>query len=734
MHKMAKFLLSFAAAIPTTISAAENVAPMTLDPISVTGELSTFGVTKSETPILETARSVSVIRSERFQERGAQTLDDTLDYTAGVVGDTFGYSTRGDFPRVRGLTVPEYLDNIQVLFGFYNNTRTELYTLDQVEVLKGPASVLYGNGSPGGILNAISKQASRDYLDREIVISGGTHDRFQIATDLGFDLSGNGNLTGRIVALSREADTQIDFVEDNALVFAPSLTFDNGRTRVTALANYSDRETGTAHQFTPLSVSGCGSSKVQVSNPAMCAGVSGKTVDSDFYAGDPNFNRYDAESFSLTLYGEHQINDIFSAEATARYRDAEVDYGQTWISFQGSNPGTLNFPPLIADGTAIGRTWYDAPSESDQLAIDARLRAEFDLGNFSHQLMVGFSHQNIDTNRDRSQLTYPTAAAAAAFFPRGLPTTFNVFSPVYDGSEVPSAAAFDAVRIAETSDVDTRGFYVNDQIEFGHFVFNAGLRYDDIENTTHVASQDDNETTYSAGLLYRTSMGLNPYISYAESFDAVIGVDTLTGQPYRPQEGKQTEIGLKYQPARTRTYITLAWFDLEQNNQLDPLVFPGSPAQQNGTNDIKGVEIEGETTFGDFHIQASLSILDTENEFGEDVQYLPEKQASAWVTWIPSSGPLSRLRLGGGIRYASDNESNGLAFLLPNPLAPTVEKVTTDGYTVADALIAYDFDQVSIALNVRNLFDREYYGTCSFGGACFAAERRTAVGTVTYHF
>ena len=273
-----------------------------LETVIVTGKLSTFGATKSNIPILETARSVAVIPAEEFLERGALTLDDTLNYTAGVVGDTFGFSTRGDFPRVRGLDVPEYLDNIQVLFGNYNNARSDIYTLEQVEVLKGPASVLYGQGSPGGVLNTVSKRAGRDAVERELVLDYGNHDRLQGAADIGVRLGDSGAWSGRLVGVYRDSGTQLDVVDDDALVLAPSITYENDRARYSLLVNYTEREGDTAHQFLPLSVSGCASGKVSISEPNICAGSAGEEVPASRYVGEPGFNRYDTESLSVTLF------------------------------------------------------------------------------------------------------------------------------------------------------------------------------------------------------------------------------------------------------------------------------------------------------------------------------------------------------------------------------------------------------------------------------------------------
>lgn len=686
------------------------------DIIQVIGQVSKFGATKSDTPILETARSVSIITANEFLDQGALTLDDTLNYTSGVVGDTFGYSTRGDFPLVRGLDVPEYLDNIQVLFGFYNNARSDIYSLSQVEVLKGPASVLYGQGSPGGILNAVSKRASRDNDIREVVVEYGSHDRKQASIDFGASLSDNGNLTGRFVALYRDSGTQLDYVMDDAIVIAPSITYEGESSKFTALVNYTDRKSDTAHQFLPLTVSGCRTDKVSVSEPSVCAGLSGAEVDKSLYVGDPAFNTFNSESLSVTLFAEQEINEIFSLEATGRYRDNDADYKQSWVAFLGDGA-----PRTAADGTAYGRSWYDNPASSEQFAIDARVRAKFETGRIYHQILAGVNYQDVNT---LSQSAYLYA----------LPTTFNLYSPDYSGSEIPTMADFDAARGRSESDTKTKGVYINDQIEFGDLLLNAGVRYDEVETFNGTDTQKDSATSFSIGGLYRTEIGLNPYVSYAESFQAVIGLDTVTNAALKPQQGKQLEIGVKFQPSGTRTYITVAYFDIQQSNLSNPAGLPNASSQQEGVAKIKGFEIEGQTMIGDFKLDASFSSLDAKDPDGVIFPSVPKNQASAWIIWQPSTGELAGLRIGAGVRHASGNESNGTAYLAANSFAPSPIKITTEGYTVFDALIAYDFDAVSISLNLRNIADTDYYGTCLARGDCFPGEGRTIVGKMKYNF
>lgn len=210
--------------------------------IVITGTLTDFGATKSDTPIVETARSISIETEQDFEEKGAQSLDDALTYSAGVTAEPFGFSTRGDFAQVRGLDAPEYRDNLQYLFGFYNTTRQDLYTLEQIEVLKGPASVLYGAGSPGGIINVVTKRP-HGVTEGEVRFEYGSFNRKQIATDINIAIPGaEEEAQFRFVGLLRDADTQIDEVGDEKFVLAPALTLRPGLgTEVTILANYPAR-------------------------------------------------------------------------------------------------------------------------------------------------------------------------------------------------------------------------------------------------------------------------------------------------------------------------------------------------------------------------------------------------------------------------------------------------------------------------------------------------------------
>ena len=683
-----------------TLSVSATAAEDVIEEIVVTGELTHFGATRATTPILETSRSVAIIDEQTFRSRGALTLDDTLSYTAGVIGDTFGFSTRGDFPKVRGFDAAEYRDGQQVLFGFYNNTRSDVYMLEQVEVLKGPASVLYGKGTPGGIVNAISKVARTETVN-EVLLDYGENSRQQIALDYNFAFSDN--LYARLVGVYRDSDTQVDRVADDALVLMPSLTWQSESTSLSFLFEFADREGDTAHQFLPLTGTACATGEVVVAPTSTCASATGNEIASATYLGEPGFNQFDTQSTLFSVLGSHRFNDSVSLEGVARYKQGEADYQQSWISFVGAGN-----PRVDASGNGI-RSFYASDADSEQLAIDLRARFDFETGSVSHELFVGLVHQDVTTDND-TQFVYGQGSLNI-YRPTygGLPVSFTDGTPLFDGPA------------ADTRDL---GWYVNDQLSMGNWRVNVGIRVDDTRTQSAGASQEDDETSLSAGVLYAFESGFSPYLNYAESFEPVIGVNSVTGDFLRPREGNQFEAGIKYQPEGSRTYITMAYFDIEESNLPNPSSLITSPTlQQEGVGEVQGFEIQAQTRSGDWYLEGALTTLDTLSAEGIPFDSIPELQVSSWVQYEPIDGQLAGFRFGFGARYVDENESNDLTAGV---------RVVTDGYVVADALLGYETDQWDASINIRNLTDESYYGTCLARGDCFPGEARSVVGRIRF--
>jgi len=664
--------------------------------IIVTGALSDFGATKSDTPIMETARSISIETARDFQEKGAQSLDDVLTYSAGVTAEPYGFSTRGDFAQVRGLDAPEYRDNLQYLFGYYNNTRQDIYTLEQVEVLKGPASVLYGAGSPGGIINVVTKRP-HGTSEGEIRVDYGSFDRKQIATDFNIAIPGaEDSAQFRFVGLLRDSDTQIEGVTDDKLVIAPAFTARPAPgTEITILANYSDQNSDTAHQFLPVT-------------GTLLESASGEKIDPYSYHGAPGFNAYDTESLALTLIAEQQINSIFSVEGVARYLDTQADYRQAWISFRGNG-----VPRIDAEGNG-GWTFYLADNRSEQMAFDVRTRADFTTGPIEHELLAGVQYQDVFTDSDTAYLADLG--------------NLNAFDPQYTG--VPSVAEVESMKAnGPRNYVKSTGYYISNQMSLGNLVANAGVRFDNVTNRVENGSrQEDDATSFSVGVLWRGPAGISPYASYAESFQPVVGIDTLTDEQLLPQEGRQYEVGIKYQPRGVNALVTVSAFDIEVSNLPNPNSLVGGDSQQEGVSKVRGVELEANALVGGLRLDGNVSYLDTEDPDGYRLTSIADWQASLFALYN-FTGALDGFSLGGGVRYVGGNESNGLSAIDGSLLTYRV-----DGHTVGDLSAGYDFGPFELRLTARNVTNEEYFSVCLVRGDCYPGEKRSVNGSLAYKF
>ncbi|UZJ45806.1 TonB-dependent siderophore receptor [Marinimicrobium sp. C6131] len=669
--------------------------------LQVTGTMSRYSAMKSDTPIMETARSVSIEGLQDIIDKGAISLDDTFTYASGVFGKTYGFATRGDWVKVRGLNVPQYQDSLQSLFGNYNNTRPDIYTLEQVEILKGPASVLYGQGSPGGIVNVVSKLPKAESA-HEILAELGSFDRHQLAFDSTGAMDPDEQWLYRVVGVYRDTDTQVDQVDENTRVFAPSITWQpSQKTRVTALLNRTETDSDVGAQFLPV-------------YGTLLPAPNGQFIDNSTYTGDPDFNYYDTETTSLTLLAEHQFNSVWSLELTSRYTDARADYQQAWTAFIGGDRYVYNDDGSLYGDGLVPRSFYGSKSTSEQTALDARLRANFQTGALFHEVLIGTQYQDV-TLGESGFYDYARGYDVATGTVLDDSTWINVFDPQY--GNIPPASEFTYTASPDSTTEDV-GLYINDQISVGNWRITAGVRFDDTETRSGTSTQSDDAVSTSVGALYQFDNGLSPYVSFAESFDPVIG-DNGRGEPLDPQEGEQWEAGFKYQPSDFPAMVTLAYFDITQSNLNDPSSLVGEYQQQRGEASITGVELEGMVFLGDLSLELNASQLDTESAEGHRLASVPERQASTWLTWRP--GGFEGFKAGAGLRYVGESWDG-------------IDQLRTPSYTLGDLMIGYQTGPWDLTLNARNVADKEFQATCLSRGDCFPGEARSVVGRVRYQF
>ena len=686
-----------------TVSAQED-----MEEITVVGAVSRYSATKSDTPILEVSRSLSIETREDLSDKGALNLADAYLYSSGVFGEQYGFATRGDWLSVRGMGVPEYRDSLQALFGSYNNARPDIFTIEQVEILKGPASVLYGQGSPGGIVNVVSK-APKAQASTRLTVEAGNNRHAEIGLDSTGKLTDDGTWLYRLVALYGDSESQVDYVGEERVVFAPSITWHpSDSTNITALLNVNRTDSDTGAQFFPIA---------GTLNPA----PNGSFIDFDTYTGEPGFNRYDTDSTSLTFLADHQFNPVWSIESTARITRGESDYGQAWPAFIGGSRYVFEADGSLYGNGKVPRTFYVAEGQSDQAAIDTRARADFATGSVGHELMIGVQYQDVETDTDSAYLfalgyDFATGGPDATFGDR---YWLNLFEPQYTG-DIPDQAVIDTF-FSDSPSSTTRdfGIYVNDQIDLGRLGISVGVRHDRVETRSAAATQRDDATSFSVGALYAFDAGFAPYVNYAESFEPVVGTDTLTGEPLKPREGEQVEVGLKYQPPGSRAFVTLAWFDIRESNLSNPNAIVGANSQQEGVSNVDGAEFEALLPIGDFSFELNASHVKTANPNGFSFASVPENQASAWMEWTPAAW--AGFKSGFGIRYVGESQ-NG------------TDSLETPSYTLLDFMVGYRTGDWRFQVNAHNLTDKEYIATCLGRGDCFLGEKRTVVGSVTYDF
>ena len=702
--KFSYALLSMAVFMSMNTAVAQESADSNedIEHIEVTGSMSRFGATKSNTPIVETSRSLSIETLDAFLQKGALSLSQTTTYMAGISGETFGFATRGDWIRSRGLVIPRYRDSIQELFGSYNTTRPEIYTIEQVEVLRGPASVLYGQGSPGGIVNYVSKTPRAESFS-EIYAQLGNFSRKQLGVDFNRVLSEDGSVMGRFVGVYRDSDTQVEHVEDDNLTLMPSLTFmPTEDTTLTFIGLHQDTKADTGSQFIPI-------------EGTLEPLADGSYLDQDVYAGEPGFNKYDTQSTQLTMLAEHIINDEWVLSGTALWRDGEADYHQAWPTFLGDGVSRYlsNIPGLTP--TTVARSFYQANNEFEQMAFDVRLSGTFTTGAFEHEILTGVQYQDVETDNNTAYF-YGGGALTGDFS-----YVLDLTNPVYTGA--PDQAVFDAIfNDRPVNKVDDLGVYFSDQISYQSWRITLGLRYDEVDNDTGAVKQSDDAVSFSGGVLYKFDNGLSPYINYAESFETVVGT-TTDGKQFEPEEATQVEVGLKYAPVDFPGYFTLAYFDIEISNLPNPNSIPGSAGQQLGESNLDGIEFEGKFSFGDVNVELAYATLDAKDPNGFELSSSPDRNGAIWVMWEPQD-MWHGFRLGMGVRHVgqSVSETDALRYVTPD-------------YTLGDLMLGYRFSEnLDLALNVRNVTDKKYLTSCLTRGDCFPGLRRSVNASLKYSF
>ncbi|RZI84086.1 MAG: TonB-dependent siderophore receptor, partial [Pseudomonas sp.] len=579
--------------------------------------------TKTDTPIVETARSLSVITRQQLDDRQVLNLNDALRYTAGVQSSGYGSDSRADWLRVRGFDPTQFLDGLALPKGSFANPKVEPWNLERITVLRGPASSVYGQTPPGGMLDMVSRRPQAESA-HQIEVQAGSNEHKQINFDSTGKIDDEGRFLYRISGVVRDSNSPIDHIPDKRYNLAPSLTWNvDEDTKLTFISQYTRDDTGITGQFLPLQGTKLPSAAGKISRH--------KNL------GEPDWDFYDRTYYALGYAFEHRLNDTWQFHQNLRYTKND-------LSFQAVNVGTFN--TVDADGN-VNRESGIINEDISQFAVDNNFQADFDTGAVSHTLLLGLDHQRANTNY---QWLYGL----------GVPP-INVNRPVY-GADM-SGVSYITLQDFNQKTQQT-GVYVQDQMSLDNWRLTLGGREDwvhtgtrfNVNNATN--TQRDKAFSGNVGLSYVFDNGVTPYISYTESFQPTMGADARAAQSFAPTEGRQYEVGVKYQPVGSQTLLTAAVYDLTQQNVR---VTEGSITRQVGELQVRGLELEASTQLTDnFKAIASYTYTDTEitkglaTDVGNRMALIPRNQATLWADYTWHNGLLDGFGVGGGVRYVGD--------------------------------------------------------------------------------
>ena len=692
-------------ALPETTVNADSVSESAWGPVEGYLAQRTAAGTKTDTALVEVPRSISVATRQQMADRGVHSLDDAVRYMPGIVSASFGSDTRYDWMRVRGFEPTQFLDGLPLPRGVYANPKAETWNLDRLALLRGPASSIYGQTPPGGLLDMVSRRPQAEST-HEIELQYGSDNHRQINFASTGKIDDQGQFLYGVSGVIRDGGTQIDHIDDKRYNIAPSLTWNiDDDTSLTLLTQFTRDDTGATSQFRP---------------------IQGTKIDMPFgkishhkNLGDPDYEFYDRTYYALGYAFEHRINDVWQFRQNLRYTKSD-------LAFQTITPGSYYAPggPVQDDGT-VSRMSTNVDEDISQFAVDNNFQADFQTGKVAHTVLLGLDHQRSDSN------------ARWRWGSAGVPSS-NIHNPIY-GQDFSNVQYFDMYDYDQKT--QQTGLYIQDQMALDNWRLTLGGREDWVHTGTTFHNQGDATNTQrdkkfsgNAALSYVFDNGITPYLSYAESFQAATGASVNSTDAFKPTEGKQYELGIKYQPPGSKTLLSAAVFDLTQQNMS---VTEGSVTRQVGEVRVKGLELEATSDVTrNLKLIGSYTYNDSEitkgnvGEEGKRMAQVPRNQATGWADYTWHEGALDGFGVGVGVRYVGDTYGN----------TTNTDWGHVGSYTVYDASVHYDLGRlngtlkgVTVAVDAKNLFNKDYLSTCD-GYYCYYGDERNVVASVNYKF
>jgi iron complex outermembrane recepter protein len=661
--------------------------------------------TKTSTPINETPQAISVIGAQQIRDQAATTVDEATRYAPGVHSQTFGGDGRNDWFLIRGFSEQNtgyYLDGLQLLSpaSAFATYKLDPWGLERIDIVRGPAAVLYGGGDPGGIINAVSKMPTFTNFG---TIQSGFNNWGNVYTE--FDVGGvagaNKEWSYRIDGEGHLGGTQVDHTSDDRGFIAPSLTYRPvADTSLTLLGQYQHDQTNGLN-FLPY-------------QGTVTSAPFGK-IPTNLFTSNPGLDTFTRDQAMAGYRFETVVNPMLTLRSNVRYDYLSVD--ETTLYGDGYD-GTPT-----ATSAQLARFNFNTRPVAHQFEADNQAEFHFNTSLIQHTVLAGLDYKYYDLH-DKENFD-------SAFSNPALVPDLNLLNPVYV-SVTPSTNPFKDLKYVQND----LGLYGQEQMKIDRFTIVGAVREDLVDTDTRnllattAASghfdQSTAATTGKVGLIYNFDNGLAPYASYSTSFNPLLGTNFTSGDPFAPETGQAEEVGLKYQMPTLPITATGALFNITRENVLTnttTFVYTqtGEIRSQGGELSVTAQLPWGLKAVGSFTAYDIRDTKDTNPDFiGKIPAATPSVLSSLWLDYTIQDGYFKGLGFGAGARYVGRSYADQ-ANTLPVP-----------DFLLGDAAIHYERGNWRAAVNMSNIADSVYVASCANNTSCYYGDRRKTTFSVAY--
>ncbi|GFE67441.1 TonB-dependent siderophore receptor [Chroococcus sp. FPU101] len=654
-------------------------------------------VSRDGTSILDTPQDIDVVPQQVIEDQNNTTVSESLRNVSGVTSGRVSTSSLSLTPVIRGFESLNILrngirDDTQRFFGGITTN------IERIEVLKGPASILFGQGNLGGTVNIVTKPPLADPL-YNLEFSAGQFNFYRPVIDLGGPLTSDRTALYRLVSSYETSDTFQDFERiDRRFIVAPAITLKIGdKGSITFDGEFIDAKThGSGPELPSLGTA--------VRNP------NGK-LEIGANLGEPSLTESESSLYRFGYRLDYQISEQWSIN------------NQFLIAF-GTTPeetGNVFVLPvsLAADNRTLTRILADNPSQQTNYTLNTSIVGNIQATSWmTHKLLFGIEYA-YEENEDKIIFSDIDR--------------IDIFNPVYKPESVRNRRAFQDTY----STINSWGFYLQDQITFFEkFILVVGGRFDIAEQDfidqlreENNIYRQDNIFSPRIGLIYKPIERISLYASFGQSFEPVTG-QNFEGQFFEPEQGTQYEVGIKAELIPDRLITTLAFYDLTRTNYIEQ--DPGNVGFQIqiGEQKSRGIELDivgeilpGWNIIGSYAYTDAVITDDERTDFIDNVlPNVPEHAAGLWTTYILQQGVLQGLGFGMGVFFEGDQEGDlENSFVLPS-------------YVRADAAIYYRRGALNLAVNFKNLFNNRYFEGSRNDLRVIPGAPFSVVGTISVEF